>query len=175
MSSTKLIDLAGFRRRTGLTQAKLAEFLGVTRGNISLMESAGRISPQHIDKVYREHSSCGLIPCYDRLIDAEVYLVKNDYLESHFLNLDVLPFVEQLTAEVVLSIKYGKVGITSDMANKIVTSYPIINKEWLISGEGDMVVRSLPIDWDTRLTAIENTQKEILSRLYTIISMMKIE
>lgn len=175
MSNNALIDLVGFRQRNGITQAQLAALLGVTRGNISLMESAGRISSQHIDTIYNHYSRCGLIPAFDRLLEAENYLVKEDYLESYNLSNDIYPFQELFSQDIIKSIKYGKVGITSDIANTIVTTYPIINKEWLISGEGDMISQPQENELNERLTAIENTQKQILAKLDKLISLMKIE
>ena len=156
----RLMDLAGFRRKNGVRQAELAEYIGKTRGYISVVEtSSRRLSEETINAILnRWGGDCGLIPCYGRLVQLEVELVAQGYMEPYHLDSDVIPFSEQISEPVAKNIKYGKIGITDDIANKIVAAFPIVNKGWLLTGEGNMLYDNSEI----RLNNIESTLNDLV-------------
>ena len=60
----------------------------------------------------------------------------------NYLNLNPNQVYKQLgikTPQVFYDIKAGKCGISKDLANKFQEKYGNINKNWLLTGEGDML------------------------------------
>lgn len=164
--NVKLIDVASFRRRNGVKQAELAEAIGKSRGFISVVETSyGKLTPESIDIIFSKWGDdCGLIPCYGRLIQLVFALAEQGYLESFYVG-DVergyLPFSELLTDPVVKSIRYGQIPVSDDIANRIVTAYPAVNKGWLLTGEGNMLYDNTQV----RLDAIEKRLEGFEERL----------
>lgn len=170
---TPLIDLAGFRRKYGIKQTELASFLGTTRGYISIVESGkAKLSAKSIDMILQHWGACGLVPCYDRLSQLQLDLKVLGRLEFDIDTMDLsLPFEQILSKEVVESIKYGKNGISDEIANKIISYFPTVNKSWLVSGEGDMFYNDYQLSFrviEDRIDTIEKKIDLILSKLDSI-------
>ena len=165
----KLIDVATFRRRNGVKQAELAAVIGKTRGYISVVETSyGKLPPESIDIILEKWGSdCGLIPWYGRLVQLVYALTERGFLESFYpgdVEKGYLPFSEILTAPVVKSIRCGQIPISDDIANRIVTAFPAVNKGWLLSGEGNMLYDNTQM----RLDAIEKRLEGFEERLDAI-------
>lgn len=164
--SNLLVDISGFRQKNSLKQTDLASFLGTTRGYISVLESKrGVLSAKKIDMILERWGVCGLVPCYDRLVQLNVELVKQSYLEPRTLSNDYLPFEDILSKSVVTNIKYGKIGISDELANKIIAEFPHVNKTWLIEGSGNMFFD----DTTARLGVIEAKLDLLLSKIDLIL------
>ena len=162
----KLIDVASFRRRNGVKQAELAAVIGKSRGYISVVETSyGKLAPESIDTILSKWGDdCGLIPCYGRLIQLVYALAEQGYLESFYAG-DVekgyLPFSEVLSDSVVKSIRYGQIPVTDDIANRIVTAYPAVNKGWLLTGEGNMLYDNTQVRLDSLEKRIEGIEEKL--------------
>jgi len=54
-------------------------------------------------------------------------------------------------AQTLYDIKNGKHGISKDIADKISSRYLNISKQWLLTGEGEMLLStpSAPVNWNT--------------------------
>lgn len=166
MTDNKLIDITGFRKKNGLKQSDLADFLGTTRGYISVVETKKeKLSAKNIDKILDRWGPSGLIPCYDRLSQLCFELAMHEIIDREHMD-DDLPFEEELSAPVVKGIKYGRISISDEIANKIIAAYPEVNKRWLVSGEGDM----FEDDTEARLNTIEAKLDSVLEKLNYIIS-----
>lgn len=166
IETQKLIDVASFRRRNGVKQAELAEAIGKSRGYISVVETSyGKLAPDTIDIIFSKWGDdCGLVPCYGRLIQLVYALSEQGYLESFYVG-DVergyLPFSEVLTDSVVKSIRYGQIPVSDDIANRIVTAYPAVNKGWLLTGEGNMLYDNTQIRLDGLEKRIEGIEEKL--------------
>lgn len=137
MSNNKLIDLAAFRKLKGLKQSDIAKLIGTSPSFISLVETGNAKLPDgKIDIIINHFGVCGLIPCYDRLVNLEEKLIKDNYLKLQSQSKKTLPFEKELSNSIIEGIKHGRIAITNDIADTIITKYPIVNKNWLITGEG---------------------------------------
>lgn len=179
--NVKLIDVATFRRRNGVKQAELADAIGKSRGYISVVETSyGKLSPETIDIILSKWGDdCGLIPCYGRIIQLVYALAEQGYLESFYVG-DVergyLPFSELLTDSVVKSIRYGQIPLTDDIANRIVTAYPAVNKGWLLTGEGNMLYDNTQVRLDSLEKKIECLEEklEVISKdIRTVLQLLE--
>lgn len=125
------IDVKGFRDRFGLKQSELADFLGITRGFISLIEKGtAKLPAKHIDKILDRFGICGLIPAYDRI--TILRSLKNDDFPS---GMDIQPYIADNT---LINIRHGIIPITEEIADKLVTAYPQLNRKWLMTGKEEM-------------------------------------
>ena len=166
MADNILIDIPGFRKKNGLKQSDLADFLGTTRGYISVVETKKeKLSAKNIDKILDRWGPSGLIPCYDRLSQLCFELASHDRIELERMD-DDLPFEDLLSAPVVKGIKYGRIGISDEIANKIIAAFPDVNKRWLVTGVGDM----FDDDMEARMNTIEAKLDSVLEKLDYIIS-----
>ena len=143
-----LIDLAQFRENNNITQSFLAEFLGTSRSYISLVESGrSKLSKQKIDKIMDEGRSSfdwdisPLNPAFYRLNEVcQRYACDNPYP----LNWNTGESILRLLPSDILKIKYGKSEITEEMAKKICSQFPSIEKHWLMYGSGSMLSKDNP-------------------------------
>jgi hypothetical protein len=74
-----------------------------------------------------------------------------------------------LSASVVKSIRYGQIALTDDIADKIVTAFPAVNKGWLLTGEGNMLYDNTQV----RLDSLEKRIKGIEEKLDAIAENIK--
>ena len=139
-----LIKLTAFRQRNGILQKELADYLGVSRGYVSMVESGkSTLSKENIDKIFQNpyHWNIDiLIPAYSRLKAAINYLniTKNEQRTAEGLNPTYITF-ESNEKEIEENIKYGYNDIPYFLAEKLCMAAPELNKNWLLSGNGEMV------------------------------------
>ena len=167
----KLIDLATFRKIHGLKQSDVANYLGITRGYISIVESSsGKLSEENLVKLMDRWGPTGLVPCYQRLTDLEEALKKDGWIHaSESLLFD--PYEWFLPNDIVSGIRYGRIGITEEIADRIVAKFGFVSKEWLMTGEGGMFVQKD----STRLLSIERKLSKALVMLSAIVKAMNID
>ena len=142
-----LICLADFRRRNGLSQAELGQLLGTSPSFISLVESGNsKFSREKMKRIEELSAEQGwflddLVPAFYRLGLLCGYIETSHDLSSETIKKFRKDFDRIVPKSLFESIKYGQQGIDSVLADKIITILPpgyIINKEWLMSGEGPM-------------------------------------
>lgn len=163
--TVKKIDVATFRRRNGVKQAELAEAIGKSRGYISVVETTyGKLTPESIDIILSKWGDdCGLIPYYGRLVQLVYALTEQGYLESFYpgdVERGYLPFSEILGDSVVKSLRYGQIALTDDIADKIVTAFPAVNKGWILTGEGNMLYDNTQVRLDAIEKRLEGIEKK---------------
>jgi transcriptional regulator with XRE-family HTH domain len=143
-----LIDLVGYRRRYGLKQSDVARFFETSASFVSLVEKGNaKLSTKSMENFWANAGDkrYGLVPAFDRLVQLGSALHKQGRYSNFFLydpddeGSYYEPFEEWLTRDAVLSIKYGIVGISDSIVNTLQESFtPKINKEWLLTGVGEM-------------------------------------
>ena len=151
------INVKGFRDRFGLKQSELADFLGITRGFISLIEKGtAKLSAKNVDKILNRFGTCGLVPAYDRILILRS--IQNDEFPS---GVDFRPYISENTLE---NIKHGVIPITDEIADKLVTAYPQLNKRWLMTGKEEMFCDSNELAH----RKLETKLNEVLARCDTL-------
>lgn len=184
-----LICLADFRRRNGLSQSELGRLLGTSPSFISLVESgSSKFSRDKMKRIEELSAEQGwflddLVPAFARL-----GLLCGSIESSHDLSSDTIKkfrkdFDHVVPKSLFESIKYGQQGIDSVLADRIIAILPpdyIINKEWLMSGEGPMRPgESLPdtseIEWETVIDAkgIQSCLERIMKKQDALEAMLK--
>lgn len=181
---SNLIDLRGFRLKNHIKQAELAEFLGTSAAFISLVETGQNKMPEDkIRKILREgaiqkpwYVEC-LIPAYERIIRLHNYLKEN-------ASVPYTPPTQSplyLNEKIASSICYGRIGINDDIATAIVErfkSYISINKHWLITGEGDMILPSIDkmpeVDLKKKIKVLEQKYDALLDRVRQLESLLNV-
>lgn len=145
----KLIDLALWRKQNGLAQKDVADMLHVTRAYISQVETGtNSISDSRIDYLLFENDElfpCPyvLVPCFDRLMSLNIEL-KGKYELEYFSLVETkdykLPLLGILSEDVILNIRHGRIPITEAIADIIIRTFPLVNKEWLTTGKGNIFI-----------------------------------
>ena len=142
MKTKSYLDLAAFRKANGINQAELADILGVSRSFISLIETGANKLPHDkfvlLNRVAcdREWSTDELHPHLTRLKQLDKALVGRGVRRGKY----PLDF----SASTYLSFSQGRKGIDEELADAIVNDpkytsrYININKEWLLTGKGEM-------------------------------------
>ena len=132
-----LVDLFSFRKRNGLLQQDVADFLGVTRGYISLVEKGkSKLSSISIDKILDSSREMhwdteDLVPAYTRLCRFLYYSKEEVYAGRKNKPFQIIGMPR---------FKYGREGISERLADSIIHDYPEVSRDWLITGEGKMLV-----------------------------------
>lgn len=139
----QLIDLYSFRRINQISQGELAEFLCVTRGFISLIENGkAKLPEDKLSKLRNEGVKekgwdvNDLVPAASRLtalIQAAQSKAKENG-EEILIRSEILGIPEYT----IKKIMNGQVAITPAQADQIAEKFPDLNKDWLMTGEGDM-------------------------------------
>ena len=154
-----LINLTAFRQKNGILQKQLADYLKVSRGYISLVESGrSTIAKESIEKIFDNpyHWNVDdLVPAYTRLNAALFYLnnTRNEKIKSEGLP----PVNFNINQETKSNIKYGYSEIPEYLVNKWRIIAPELNPEWLLKGEGEMLFAKK----DKKPTPIEKLEKKI--------------
>lgn len=151
----KPIDLRNFRKSNNLSQDEVANFLEVTRGFISLIETERTNLPEDkLNRLKEEGPKMGwdvapLFPYATRIRKLESALeAKSNAGETDF------PFstkdkfgLDDATYDKIMS---GKTAINAILAGMIHLYNGDINPDWLVSGQGDMFIRKAKVhDSDT--------------------------
>ena len=154
-----LINLTAFRQKNGILQKQLADYLEVSRGYISLVESGrSTIAKENIEKIFDNpyHWNVDdLVPAYTRLNAALDYLnnTRNEKIKSEGLP----PVNFNINQETKSNIKYGYSEVPEYLVNKWRIIAPELNPEWLLNGEGEMLFSKN----DKEPTPIEKLQEKI--------------
>lgn len=162
-------NLQKFRMDNGLLQQDIAMFLECTRGYISIVENGGsRLARPNLDKIFNAAESNGwntyaLVPAYSRLRDVIEYMKHQNQSQGR----GVFPVPQNIFDKV----KYGEMEIPEHVADGIIKIYPEINRQWLLSGFGEMcLTKEDGIDKDSdpvlvRLSRIEASLNKIMEML----------
>lgn len=148
IARNSLVNLTAFRQRNGILQKDLAEYLGVSRGYISLVESGrSNLSPENIDKIFdnpNHWNTDDLVPAYTRLNRALYYLnrERNEQRAAEGLGPAFFTFLPDDESE--LAIKHGYGDIPEHLADQWCPEAPELSREWLLYGEGEMLVQDTP-------------------------------
>ena len=145
--ATLLLD--AFRKKNALLQQDVADFLGTSRGYISMVEKGdSKLSTAKIDMLFEGAQQnnwdiSDLVPAYSRLERVFSYISNKTYgnpvsREAPKGLEQVLPAI--ISPAIVQKIKYGEIGITDAIAEAIVKHYPEINRQWLVDGTGEMLL-----------------------------------
>ena len=133
ISRKSLINLTSFRQRNGILQKELADFLGVSRGYISLVESQkSKLAEENIEKIFKNPyhwNTDNLVPAYTRLNQVLDYLNKSD-LSKFALNKDT-----------ITAIRHGNKDIPEHTVILLCQEAPELNKDWLLHGNGEMFIK----------------------------------
>ncbi len=139
-----LINLTAFRQRNGILQKALADYLGVSRGYISMVESGkSTLAKESIEKIYNNpfHWDVNdLVPAFSRLNLAIDYLniTRNERRAA-----EGLPPAFFLTGggdDEIEAIKYGYSGIPEYLVDMWCSGAPELNRDWLLMGKGEMLI-----------------------------------
>lgn len=141
------INLEAFRKHNHITQEKIAQYLGTTRGYISLVESGrSKLSDEKIDKLMGEGrleegwNVYPLNPSFYNLYTLSEYLRSMDDKLSPAFDWESGQNPLMIQPLELLEIKHGKKDITPKIANTIVQRYPYVNRDWVMSGNGDWLL-----------------------------------
>lgn len=183
MKRSAFIDLKAFRETNKISQAELAEFLGVNRSFISQIESG--LSKLPDDALKKIDAECqvgnkwhftGLVPFYDRI------LALQDYFDGKIDGGFISSSIEKgwFSFDELREIGNGHTGLPSEVMIKIIKEYPEINYEWLAKGEEPMIHLNTanPYTIKQLITKIDMLQDEIdllLARTKTIIDLLMSE
>lgn len=156
-----LVNLTAFRQRNGILQKDLADFLGVSRGYISMVESGkSSLSRDNIDKIYNNPNHWivdDLVPAYTRLRKAMTYLneTRNEKrkAEGKLSNFFLLGPYEDIDE----AIKYGYSDIPVYLADRWCPGAPELNREWFLTGKGEMLI----VDTSEGPSQIEVLQEKV--------------
>lgn len=141
------IFLAPFRAVNNIKQKELADLLSTSTSFLSLVETGkSKLSDSKIDKILDEARKKGwdisdFNPAFYRIVFAcsEAQSMQNCFDNDKDVDLDWdtghnpydIPKID------ILNIKHGKIGITEEIANKILNCNSSFNIEWLLHGEGN--------------------------------------
>lgn len=143
ISRQSLINLSAFRQRNGILQKDLADYLAVSRGYISMVESGkSTLAKDSLEKLYNNpfHWDVNdLVPAFSRLNLAIDYLniTRNERRAA-----EGLPPAFFLTGgdDEIEAIKYGYSGIPEYLVDMWCSGAPELNRDWLLMGKGEMLI-----------------------------------
>lgn len=142
-----LVDLPAFRQRNHLLQKDIADYLGVSRGYISMVEKGrSRLSRESLDKLYDNPyhwNTDDLVPAQTRIEKALVYLNQTRNEQRAAEGLPPSGFTYGYDGEDD-AIRYGEMGIPEYIADIWCEGAPELSREWLLNGEGEMLVQDTP-------------------------------
>ena len=143
------VFLNAFREKNALLQQDVANYLGTTRGYISMVEKGdSKLSTQKLDMIFsgaeaNKWDISGLVPAYSRLKSILAYIRRKIHDEAgrELTDEELKMVISDILPEVIeQKIKYGEIGITDSLANAISKKYPEINRQWIIDGTGPMLI-----------------------------------
>lgn len=144
ISRSSNVYVTAFRQRNRILQKDLAEYLGVSRSYISLVESGrSNLSEENIDKIFDNPyhwNTDDLVPAYTRFCQASHYLnvTRNEKRVAEGLPEDLFDIIPP--DETDQAIKYGYSDIPVELADEWCSGAPELNREWLLTGKGEMII-----------------------------------
>lgn len=158
----KMIDMAVFRKKNHLSQQQVADFLGTSKSYVSRVE-CGRssLSDENIHRLVTESDwdTAPLIPNFERFSAAW-----EEYNRINGINTTIWPLEDHnpfgLGDSIVAGLFYGTFGIDESIANSIISVIPTINRNWLLTGEGQMIDKHQNANNDLR-TEISLLRKDV--------------
>jgi transcriptional regulator with XRE-family HTH domain len=161
------IHLSDFRRANGLVQQDIADYLGVTGGYISMVETGiSKLSKSNIDRLFasageKHWDTAELVPAHTRLLKVFGYYngleIKNSGNSAQLLS------VNDTIAE---KIKYGEIGISEALADSLIRICPELNRSWLLTGEGEMIGGEKAVS-ESDLTILKRDVESIKNMIVT--------
>lgn len=161
ISHYSLVDLTAFRQRNGILQKDVADYLGVSRGYVSMVEKgSSKLSRDNIDKLYNNpyHWNVDdLVPAYTRWKKALFYLneTRNKQKEAEGLLPTYFTYDDDGLDD---SIRYGEIGIPEYLLEEWIPRAPDFGWEWLLTGQGEMIIGEL---FPEELSPIELLQEKV--------------
>lgn len=166
------VTLDAFRKKNGLLQQDIADFLGTSRGYISMVEKGdSKLSSQKLDMLFngageKNWDISDLVPAYSRLQEILSYACKKLYGES--VNPDIIHGLDQyipalISPVIAQKIKYGEIGITNAVADAITKEYPEISRLWILDGTGSMLLE--PNDQPSELELLREEVRQLRASL----------
>lgn len=144
ISRQSLINLSAFRQRNGILQKDLADYLAVSRGYISMVESGkSTLAKESLDKLFNNPNHWNvedLVPAYTRLNQALDYLNIKRNEQRAAEGLPPAFFLTGGDDEIIEAIRYGYSGIPEYLVDEWCSSAPELNRDWLLMGKGEMLI-----------------------------------
>lgn len=136
--------MALWRKLNNISQKEIATALNVSRSYVSQVETGtNNLSDEKIDFLMFEYGKnlqnpYTLVPNFEKLITLQQYLNNKGKIEN--TTSIIMPLSEILDEYTIKNIRHGKIPITDTVANNIKKHYPLVNKEWLMYGKGEIFV-----------------------------------
>ena len=170
ISHNSLLNLTAFRQKNSLLQQDIANYLGVSRGYISMVEKgASKLSRENIDKLFDAKKTLhwdpsDLVPAYTRLNAALEYI--NGTLNEKRRSVGIQPLYYTMDPTSYSKIKYGEIDVGEYIIEDLLDTCPELNADWLLFGQGEML-NEATIKRETEIEAlkieIQNLRKEFAS------------
>lgn len=154
MATDSRIAFKQFRKKNGLKQAEIAKLLNVSAAYISQVEKGeSNLSPDKLQKLLniatlQEWDASALLPEYTR-----INLVL-DYFKSRGIN-------NPLSDATIENMRTGEEGLSDLTVQSLCARCLELNKEWLLTGEGEMILQREPVSNDDLRLMIEEQTREI--------------
>ena len=153
------IRLFEFRRENNILQKDLANYLGISRGYISVIETQKSPVPWEIlEKIFNNPyhwNTDMLVPHWYRMSQFLVYFNESRNAQREMEGLTPVYFwVEE---NLLKKIKYGDSAIPDYLAEEIAAKAPEINMDWILTGAGDMIKK----EEAPKPTHFENLEQKI--------------
>ena len=135
------VDLEAFRKKNALKQQDIADFLGTSRGYISMVENGDRkLSAANLDKLFEgaianNWDVSDLVPDYSRLQSVLSYL-----LEKEVNGLTKVSGDNFFSEAFKQKLKHGEIGFNETVSDQLLKYFPEISRQWLLDGSGEMLL-----------------------------------
>ena len=145
ISRNSLINLTAFRQANGLLQQDVANYLGVSRGFISMVEKGTtKLSRKNLDKLFdgrevKNWDISDLVPAWTRINKVMDYLNGERYQRR--IERGETAQLFGFDPELWDKIQYGEIGLSESYLFIQIwcEEAPEISKEWLLTGVGEML------------------------------------
>lgn len=135
------VDLEAFRKKNALKQQDVADFLGTSRGYISMVENGdSKLSAANLDKLFEgaianNWDVSDLVPDYSRLQSVLSYL-----LEKEVNGLTKVSGDNFFSEAFKQKLKHGEIGFNETVSDQLLKYFPEISRQWLLDGSGQMLL-----------------------------------
>lgn len=165
------VNLQALRKDNNLSQEDISKVIHSSRGFISMVESGkSKLPDDKIELIYEEANKRywnteKFIPAYERIMKLNEFLLDqycSDELLASYTSEELSSREAFLPYELVEDLRLGHCSISISLATAISKKWPRVNKDWLLSGIGD-------IDNESSLTESE----KIVNQLTTVLEEIK--
>jgi len=144
------VDLKSFRERNGLKQSDVADIIKSKTSFISMIESGASKFPKDKLELIIAYAGCNdldvdsLLPAFHRLKAALKYLEKKKIKSP-------------VSPQLLDNLQWGKEELTPQIASEVCERCDDINKDWLLTGAGEMLVEKLPVSNEELFESIKHS------------------